>query len=143
MRTGPSPHWRQAVKGSQSQKGAFGPREASDTKLQADFSANQDFLGLWMSNICQEGHSQRPAPQNRHTAHLRRYARCTPRKPSGWNGEGGKPLPPTGGEFAHQAPGHLSCSGLGWAQNAGPTKSAPLCSTREPEPKWLRPWKCM
>ena len=28
------------------------------------------------------------------------------------------------------------------AQNTGPTESAPLWSTREPEPEWLRPGKC-
>ena len=33
--------------------------------------ANQVFLGSWMVDICQEGHSQRSAPQRRHMAHLR------------------------------------------------------------------------
>ena len=33
--------------------------------------ANQDFLGFWMVDICQEGHSKRSAPKKRHTAHLR------------------------------------------------------------------------
>ena len=47
------------------------------------------------------------------------------------------------GECARQAPGHLSCSDRGWAQNAGPTKSVPLWSTREAEPEQLRPGKCM
>ena len=41
-----------------------------------------------------------------------------------------------------QAPGHLSCSDLARAQNAGPTESVPLWSTREPEPERLRPGKC-
>ena len=85
--------------------------------MQADFSANEDFLGLWMIDICWEGCSQRPTPQNRHTAHLRRHTCCTPRKPSGRNREGGKPQPPTGGESTRQAPGHLSCSGLGRTQH--------------------------
>ena len=58
-------------------------REATYTKLQADFVANQDFLEFWTVNICQEGHSQRSAPQKRHMAHLRRHACCTPRKLSG------------------------------------------------------------
>ena len=44
---------------------------------------------------------------------------------------------------AHQAPGHLSCLDLGRAQNAGPTESAPLWSTRVPEPERLRPGKCI
>ena len=38
--------------------------------------ANQDFLGSWMVDILQEGHSQRSAPQRRHMAHLRRCSRC-------------------------------------------------------------------
>ena len=83
---------------------------ASATKLQAGFIANQDFLGFWMVNIHWEGCSQRPAPQKRHTAHLRRRAHCTPRKLSGWDGGGNKMQPPTEGDCAR--PGHLSC--LAW-----------------------------
>ena len=44
---------------------------------------------------------------------------------------------------AHQTPGHLSCPDLGRAQNAGPTVSVPLRTTRVPEPEWLRPGKCI
>ena len=132
------PRWRQAGR-----KGAIAAPERHPTKLQADFSANQDFLGFWTIDICQEGRSQRPAPQNRHMAHLRRRARCTPRKPSGWNRGGDKPQPSTGGDYTRQAPGHLSNSELGQAQNTSPTKSVPLWSTREPEPEQLRPGKCM
>ena len=47
------------------------------------FIANQDFLGFWMVDIHQEGHSQRSAPQKRHTAHLRRCTDSAPRKLSG------------------------------------------------------------
>ena len=43
----------------------------------------------------------------------------------------------------HQTPHHLSCSDLGRAHNAGPTKSAPLRTIRVPEPEWLRPGRCM
>ena len=100
------------------------PREESSTKLQAGFVANQDFLGFWMVDIHQEGRGQRSAPQKRHTAHLRRRAHCTPRKLSGWVRGGNKSQPSTGGNCARQAPGHLSCLDLGWAQNTGPTKSA-------------------
>ena len=67
--------------------GNRGPREVSSTKLQASFFANQDSLGFWTVNICQEGPGQRPAPQRRHRAHLRRCTHCTPRKPSGGMGE--------------------------------------------------------
>jgi len=33
--------------------------------------ANHIFLGSWMVDTCQEGHSLRSAPQRRHMAHLR------------------------------------------------------------------------
>ena len=36
----------------------------------------------------------------------------------------------------------LSCSDPGRAQNAGPTESVPLRTTRVPEPEWLRPGRC-
>ena len=39
---------------------------------------------------------------------------------------------------ARQAPGGLSCSDLGRAQNVGPTESMPLWSTREHEPERYR-----
>ena len=119
------------------------PREASYTKLQADFIVNQDFLGFRMVDIHREGCSQRSAPQKRHMAHLRRHSCCTPRKPSGYDGGGDKSQPSTGGDCACQAPGDLSCSDLGQAQNAGPTKFAPIWSTREQEPKQLRSGECM
>ena len=43
----------------------------------------------------------------------------------------------------HQTPHHPSCLELGRAQNAGPTESAPLRTTRVPEPERLRPGRCM
>ena len=127
----------------ESEGGNSGPREASSPKLPAGFVANQDCLGFWMADICREGCSQRSAPQKRHLAHLRRRVHCTLRKPSSWDGGGDKMHPLPGGDCAHQGRGHLSCSGLGRAPNAGPTKSAPLWSTREPEPEQLRPGECM
>ena len=51
--------------------------------------------------------------------------------------------PSPGGDCARQAPDHLSCSDLGRAQSAGPTESAPLWSTQEPEPEQLKPGKWM
>ena len=59
----PIPHRRQAGEDSQSWKGAFGPRQASYTKRQADFIANQDFLGFWMIDIRREG---RNSPEETH-----------------------------------------------------------------------------
>ena len=80
---GPIPHQRQAGRGQpEPERGNLSPREASSTKLQAGFVANQDFLGFWMVDLCQEGCSQRSAPQKRHTAHraagTREAIRCTP-----------------------------------------------------------------
>ena len=58
----------------------------------------------------------------------------TPRKPSGRDGEA-----LSHSDRARQTPHHLSCSDLGRAQIAGPTESAPLRTTRVPEPEQLRP----
>ena len=95
-----------------------------------------------MVDIHQEGRSQRSVPQKRHTAHLRQRSHCTPRKPSGWDRGGDKRHRPTWEECSHQAPGHLSCSDLGRAQNSGPTESVPLWSTQEPENEWCRSRTC-
>ena len=58
--------------------------------------------------------------------------RAHPGNPSAWTGEVFKIYDHLG-QCARQAPGRLSCSDLGRAQNACPTKSVPLWSTREPE----------
>ena len=119
-----------------------------------------------MVDIRQEGCSQRSAPQKRHTAHLRRCTRCTPRKPSSWDRGGDKMHPLPGGDCACQTPSHLNCSDLGRAQNTGPLSlrlcgvpknlnlsSLDLGSARNPgpasdsschsnlEPEKCRPWK--
>ena len=73
-----------------------GPREASSTKLQAGFIANQESLGFWIVDILREGCSQRLAPQKRHMAHLRRHASCIPRKQSGRDRGGDKSQPQLG-----------------------------------------------
>ena len=140
-----SEHGRQAGD-SQSQKarGNLGLRDGILYQTVSRLSvANQVFLGSWMVDICQEGHSQRSALQRRHTAHLRQYSHCIPRKPSAGTREVIRRTAPYWGECAHQAPGHLSCSDLGRAKNTALTKSAPLWSTQEPEPEWLRPGKFM
>ena len=67
--------------------------------------------------------------------HLRRCTGCTPRKPSGREAV-------SHSSHARQTPHHLSCSDLGRAQNAGLTESAPLRTTRVPEPERLRPGRC-
>ena len=102
--------------------------------------ASHVFLGSQTVDIHQEGCSLRSNPQKRHTAHLRpvllwhtqetehlgpgRWLRCTADL----------------GQSTCQAPGHLSCSDLGRAQNSCPTEPVPLQSTREPER--LRPGNC-
>ena len=62
---------------------------------------------------------------------------CTPRKQSGRDGEAIS----HSARRARQTPGHLNCSDLGRAQNTGPTKSAPLRTTRVPETERLGPGK--
>ena len=123
-------------------RGKLGPRDGNFHQTVSRFPvANQVFLGSWQVDISQEGHSQRSAPQRRHTAHLRQHYHCTPRKLSGWDRAVIRHIAPLG-ECAHQAPGRLSCSDLGRAQNTVPAESVPLWSTQEPEPEWLRPGKC-
>ena len=140
----PPPETERQAGDSQSLKarGKLGPRDGILYQTASRLPVGkQVFLGSWIVDIHQEGRSQRSAPQRRHTAHLRRCSHCTPRKPSGWDREGDK-THCTWGECAHQAPGLLTCSDLGRAQNAGPIKSVPLWSTQEPEHVQHRPGKC-
>ena len=53
------------------EKGAnSAPERASPTKLQTGFQfLTKHFLRFWVVDICQEGHSQRSAPQKRHKVH--------------------------------------------------------------------------
>ena len=81
-----------------------------------------------MADICQEGRSQRSAPQMRHTAHLRQRSHCTPRKLSSGTGEVIR-LTTQLGDCAHQAPAHLRCLDLGRTPNPGPS----LCLCGVPE----------
>ena len=135
MQAGDSQSWKA--------RGKFGPRDGILYQTASRLPvANQVFLGSWMVDICQEGHSQRLAPQRRHTAHLRRCSHCAPRKPNCWDRGGDKTHHATWEVCAHQAPCFLSWSDLGKAQNTGQTESMPLWSTREPKPEWLRPGKC-
>ena len=95
--------------------GDRGHRETSFTNLQ------RDFLGILDSRHPMGGSQPEISfPEER------RHVRYTHRIPSGWDGGGDKSQPSTGGDYARQGPGHLSCSDLQQAQNAGPTKSAPL-----------------
>ena len=92
--------------------------------------AGQLFVASWMVDICQEGRSQRPAIQGRHTEHLRPCSGSAPGKTSGLDQGGYKTHQPTWGACTHQASGRLSCSDLSRAQNAGPAESV-LCGVSE------------
>ena len=78
-------------------RGNLGPRDSivyqSVSRLPV---TNQVFLRSWTVDIHQEGHSQRSAPQRRHTAHLRWQSHWASRKPSGWEQGGDKMHHPTG-----------------------------------------------
>ena len=87
LQTSTFPSSDRQARQSELDAGNCSPREALSTKLQAGFIANQDFLGFWMVDICQEGCSQRSAPQKRHKAHLRWARMLPPRKLSGWDKE--------------------------------------------------------
>ena len=104
---GDSQSWRE--------RGNLGPRDVILHKtVSRSPVANKVVLGSWTVDICQEGRSQRSAPQRRHMAHLWWHSHFTPRNLSGWNQEDDKMHRPTWGECARQAPGHLSCLNLGW-----------------------------
>ena len=126
----PIPNQRQGSRwgraGARRQGGKLGPREGILYQTVSRLPvANQVFLGSWKVDICQEGHSQRSAPQGRHTAHLRQHSHCAPRKPSNCDRGRDKMLP---GECVITK--HLvACLDLGRAQNACPTESVPLWST--------------
>ena len=87
LRTGPSTAGDRQARAARAEGGNCGPREASCSKLQADFIANQDFLGFWIVDIRQEGRSQRSAPQKRPMAYLKWGASCHPVNRAAGTGE--------------------------------------------------------
>ena len=98
---------RQAAN-SQSQKarGNLGPRDGIfHQTVSRPPVVNQVFLGSWMVDIHQEGHSQRSVPERRHMAHLRWCSGCAPRKPCSWD---------WGGDKMHCPPGSV-CSPSIWS----------------------------
>ena len=131
----PIPHWRQAGKGSQSQKGAIAASErhpvpnCKQTSLLTKTS--------WDSG--QSTSTGRVAATDQLPKRNTMRARCTPRKVSSWDKGGDKPQPSTG----NWSPELLRPGKQGLGANAGPAKSVPLWSIREPEPEQLRPGKCM
>ena len=129
LRTSTSPARDRQAGATRTSRGQSRPQRGILSKLKASFIANQDFLQFWTVDICQKGGSLRSAHQRRQMAHLRWHSLCEPRKPSGWDRGGDNMHFPTWGVCTCQAPGCLSCSDLGRAQNSGPTKSVPLWST--------------
>ena len=135
--TGPFPFRGREAGGSQSRKarGNLGPRYGILHQTASRLPiANHVFLESWRVDICQEGRSQRSAPQRRHTAHPRRHSHCTPRKLSGWEG---------GGDKTHRPPGR-GCSPSTWSPELlrpgkgtkrRPNRACAFVEYREPEPE--------
>ena len=68
--------------------GKFSPRDGNLHQTASRLPvANQVFLGSWMVDIRQEGHSQRSALQRRHMAHLGRSSHEHPRNRAARTGE--------------------------------------------------------
>ena len=89
LRTGPCPTGGRDAGGLQPEpeRGNLSPRDSILYQTASRLPvANQVFLGSWMVDICQEGHSQRSAPKRRtHMAYLR-WSSCSPLwKLSGWD----------------------------------------------------------
>ena len=117
------PEAERQARDTQSQKvvGKLGPRDGMPYQTASKLPvAHQVFLGSWMVDI-----HQRSAPQRRYMAPLRQHSHCAPRKQSSWD-QGGNKVHCTWGKCTHQAPGPLSCSDLGKAQNIGSTESVLL-----------------
>ena len=83
--TGPSPCWRQRDRcaTARARRQGAAPIMAPETGIFHQTVSRLPvaihvFLGLWMVDICQEGHCLRSASQRRHTAHLRWCSHGTP-----------------------------------------------------------------
>ena len=135
----PIPCQKQAGEGSRSRKGAIvaPERHPIPNCKQISLLTKTPWDSGWSTS------AGRAAARDQLPRRDKRCTRCTPRKLSSWDGGGDKSQPSIGGDYARQGPGHRSCSDLRQAQNAGPTKSAPLWGAQEPEPEQLRPGKCM
>ena len=116
------------------------PEMASSTKQQADpqLLTKSSWDPGWLSARRVAARDQLPRGDTQDT-YLRQCSHFAPRKPSGWDRGGDKTHPSPGADCTHQAPGHISCSNLGRAQNTGPNESVPSWSTQEPESEQLSP----
>ena len=82
----PPPERQAGNSQSQKARGNLGPRDGILHQTVSRLPVTDNvFLGSWMVDIHQEGHSQRSAPQRRHMAHLRWHSCGAPRKLRGWD----------------------------------------------------------
>ena len=90
QQNGPSPAGGREAGGWQPEpeKGNLGPRDGILYQTASRIPvANQVFLGSWTVDIHPEGHSQRSAPQKRHTADLNGTPTVYPRNQAAGKGE--------------------------------------------------------
>ena len=92
-----------------------------------------------MVDIHQEGHSQRSAPQKRHTAHMRQCTHCAPRKPSCWDRGGDKTYSPCGKRTLAK---HLATWAAQTWEGHKTQAQLSLCLCGVPEPERHRSGKC-
>jgi len=138
LQTSPYPTGDRQVRAARAGRGQLRAQRGIIYQLQEGFIANQDFLGFWMVDICQEGHSQRSATRRDTQNTWERAPVVHPENQAAGTGE-----VISCSDRACQEPGHRSCSHLGRPQNAGPTEAVPLWSTWVSEPEQLRPERCI
>ena len=102
---------------------------------------DQVFLGFWMVDIHQEGHSQRSAPQRRHMAHLRQCSHCEPRKLSSWD-QGGDNMYHPAGRVRLPNPWSPQLLKSGKGTKHRPNRACAFVGYPRTEPERLRPGKC-
>ena len=143
LQTGPSPAGGRRATARARRRGAnSAPEMASSTKLWAgsQLLTNSSWDPGWLTSARKvTARDQLSRGDTQHTWD----SCCAPRTPSCWDGGGNKMHCPPGQCVLAKPSGHLSCSDLGRAQNAGPTRSAPLWNTQKPESEQLRPGKYM
>ena len=97
------------------ERGNRGPRESSSTKMQTGSVANQEFLRFWMVESLGGSQPGIRSPEETHGTPKKAHPLYTQKTERLGLGGGDKTYCPPGGDCAHQAPGHLSCSDLGRA----------------------------
>ena len=139
----PIPCRRQADEGSQSRKGAIMAPERYHlpNRMQASLLTKTPWDSGWSTSARRvAARDQLPKGDTQHTWEGAPIVH--PENRAVGTGEAISRSLQLGGNYTRQAPGHLSCSYLGRAQNSGPTKSVPLWRTGETEPEQLWTGKC-